>query len=206
MLANEQRRAAHSSPGRAQLFRQRIHRIRHLPRAFRPDRGTKRGLDAVRGTDPVRPRDVAGRVARARPIIRRREVSRDRSDRHRSSGPPLLCAAQDPLEHEMRHVGGGDDLVISVRGAWCVGQPTIEEHRPIRRNELAIGSLAELAACLAIGIVIDHDDGAIVGLATRFRFGELRRVKRAVTPATDDDDVPQRISLPPSTTRIVPVT
>ena len=82
----------------------------------------------------------------------------------------------------------------------------VEEIRPLGDNELAVWSFSELPLCLAIGVAIDDDHRAIVGLAARFGLRELRRVKRAVTAATNDDDVPQRISLPPSTTRIVPVT
>lgn len=101
----------------------------------------------------------------------------------------------------MRHVRGRNDLIVAG-----LRQPLLEECGPFLPHESTIGSLAELAAGLAFGIVIDDDDGTVVGLAARLGLLELRRVKRAVTTATDDDDVSQRISLPPSTTRIVPVT
>ena len=100
----------------------------------------------------------------------------------------------------------GDYLIVIVRRASRVGEPAIEERCPLGDNELPVGTGAELPLGLAIGVPVDDDDGAIVGLAARFGLRELRRVERAVTAATNNDDVPQRISLPPSTTRIVPVT
>ena len=109
----------------------------------------------------------------------------------------------------MGHVRGWDDLIVvacTVRRPSCIGEPAIEESCPLGDNELPVWSVAELPSCLAIGVSVDDDDGAIVGLAARFGLRELRRVERAVTAATNNDDVPQRISLPPSTTRIVPVT
>lgn len=86
------------------------------------------------------------------------------------------------------------------------GQKPVEEFCPVRYDVLSIGSVAKLPFCLTLGIAIDDDHRAIVGLAARFGFRELRRVERPVTTTTDNDDVSQRISLPPSTTRIVPVT
>ena len=93
-----------------------------------------------------------------------------------------------------------------VRGASCVGQPAVEEFGPIGDHEFAIWSFAELAPRLAIRIAIDDDDIPVIGLAARLGFGKLRRVERPVASAPNDDDVPQRSSLPPSTTRMVPVT
>ena len=98
-------------------------------------------------------------------------------------------------------MGRRDDLIITR-----LRKPLIEKRRPLPDHEFPIRSLAELAPCPAVGIVVYHEDRAIIGLAPRFGFCELRRVKRAVTATTDDDDVSQRINLPPSTTRIVPVT
>ena len=98
-------------------------------------------------------------------------------------------------------MGRRDDLIVTR-----LREPLIEERRPLPDHEFPIRSLAELQVSLAVHISIHDDDGAVISLATRFGFCELRRVKRAVTAPTDDDDVPQRISLPPSTTRIVPVT
>ncbi len=95
-------------------------------------------------------------------------------------------------------------LACVVRRA-SVGQPFVEKRGPIRSNERAIGCFTKLAPRLAVGIAINHDDGAVLGLPARFGFGKLRRVERAVATATDHDDVPQRMSLPPSTTSTVPV-
>lgn len=102
---------------------------------------------------------------------------------------------------------GGNDLIIlcAVRSAPCAGKPLVEERGPVGDHELTISSLSKLAARTAVGIAIHHDDGAVIGLAARFRLGELGRVERAVAAATYDDDVPQRMSLPPSMTRTVPV-
>jgi len=106
----------------------------------------------------------------------------------------------------MGHVGGWDDKVVGRTVGRSDGQKLVEEFCPVRYDKFSICSATELPLGLAIGVSVDDDDGAIVGLAARFGLRELRRVERAVTAATNNDDVPQRISLPPSTTRIVPVT
>jgi hypothetical protein len=111
-------------------------------------------------------------------------------------------------------VGGWDDKVVGrtvgpircAQGRLSDGQKLVEEFCPVGYDKFSICSATELPLGLAIGVSVDDDDGAIVGLAARFGLRELRRVERAVTAATNNDDVPQRISLPPSTTRIVPVT
>lgn len=82
----------------------------------------------------------------------------------------------------------------------------VKKNTPIGLDKRPIGGLAELAAGPAVGIAIDDYDGAIVGLAAFFRLRKLGSVERAVAPAADYDDVPQRMSLPPSTTTTVPVT
>ena len=107
----------------------------------------------------------------------------------------------------MGHVRGRDDVVLSciVRRTWCVGKPLVEERGPLLRDKLAIWGCTELTARPAVRIAIDDEDGPIIGLAPRLRFRELRRVERAVTPTANNDYVSQRMSLPPSMTKIVPV-
>ena len=73
-------------------------------------------------------------------------------------------------------------------------------------HEFSIGRFSQLTAGPAIVIAIDDDDGPIVGFAAVFGFRELRRVEGAVATAAHHDDVPQRMSLPPSMTSTVPVT
>ena len=92
-----------------------------------------------------------------------------------------------------------------MRGARRAGQPLVEEWSPIRYDECAIGCLAQFAAGLAFGIAIDDDDILVIGLAPRLGLGQLRRVERAVAATADDHHVSQRINLPPSMTRMVPV-
>src|SRR5438552_5922831 len=206
MLAHKQRRPAHLPTAGPQPCCKLADRIPHLPRALGADRRAKRRLDAMGRADPVRPRDVARRIRAATgAIIRRRNVAGYRLDRYGSGGPAFQRPAKHPLEHEMRHVGRGDDLVVGRTVGRSDGEKPIEECGPLRYNECAIGTLSELTTRPALWIPIPHYGLAIVGLAARFGFRELRRGERPIAPATDDDDVPPRRSPPPSTTRIVPV-
>src|SRR5439155_14255582 len=104
------------------------HRVGHLPRARSANRGTERRLDAVRRTDPIRKRDEA-RVICAGTVVGRREVSGNGFDRDGAVRPAGARTAQDPLEHEMRHVGGWDNVILlcTVRRALCAGKPVVEE-------------------------------------------------------------------------------
>ena len=70
---------------------------------------------------------------------------------------------------------------------------------------MAIVRVAKLAARLAIGISIDDDDGPVISLPACLGFCQLRSVEGAVATAADDNNVSQRMSLPPSITRTVPV-
>src|SRR6266576_5601140 len=119
VLADEERRT-----GDVQPLGQLTDRVRHLPRARRTDRGTERGLDAVRRADPVGPGDVARVVETfSRSIVWRRNRAGHRLGGDAPRGPALARAPEHPFEHEMRHVGRRDDLIITcvVRGAWCIG-------------------------------------------------------------------------------------
>jgi hypothetical protein len=86
------------------------------------------------------------------------------------------------------------------------GKKAIEERAPLADDEAPVGSLAELASRLAARVAVHDDHRPEVDLRAGFGLRELRRVEGAVAAAADDDDVPQRMSLPPSTTRTVPVT
>jgi hypothetical protein len=104
-------------------------------------------------------------------------------------------------------VGGWHDLIVGRIGRRADGpQKLVEELGPILNHEAPIARFTELPAGSTIGIAVDDDDRAIIGFAARLGFGKLGRVKRAVAAAADDDDVSQRISLPPSITTVVPVT
>src|SRR6266508_2839637 len=101
----------------------------------------------------------------------------------------------------MWHVRRGNDLII-----FGSKQESVKKSPPIGFDKPPIGSFAKFRPGPTVGIPIDDDDGAILGLAARFGLGELGRVERAVASTPDHDDVPQRMSLPPSTTSTVPVT
>jgi hypothetical protein len=58
---------------------------------------------------------------------------------------------------------------------------------------------------LAFGIATDDDDILVISLAPRLGLGQLRGVERAIAATADDHHVSQRINLPPSMTRMVPV-
>src|SRR2546428_52973 len=75
-----------------------------------------------------------------------------------------------------------------------------------------VGRLSELGPRAAGGVAVHHDHPPESGLPLLLRLGELTGVERAVAAAPDDDHVPHhddvahRISRPPSTTSVVPVT
>lgn len=94
-----------------------------------------------------------------------------------------------------------NDLIVI-----CLGKELVKKNAPIGLDERPIGGLPELASCFALAITIHDDDGPVLRLAARFGLRQLGRVERPVTTAADDDDVPQRMSLPPSMTSTVPVT
>src|SRR5712671_4479252 len=106
----------------------------------------------------------------------------------------------------MRHVGRGDDEIVGRTVGRSDGQKLVEEGGPIGNDKLSVRAIAELAASLAVRIPIDDDDGAIIGLPARLGFRQLGRVEGAVASTADHDNVPQRMSLPPSMTSTVPVT
>src|SRR6266851_4536952 len=200
MLAHEHRGPASRSAAGPQPLGEVADGVSHLPGARCPDGGTERRLDAMRGTDPIRERDVAS-VIRSGTIVGSREVTRYWRHRDRALRPSGPGAAQHPFEHQVRHVWRGDDLVVAR-----LGKETIEKGAPIRLDERAIGRFPELAPRPAIAFAIHYDDGPILSLPARLGLRELRRVERAVAATPDHDDVPQRMSLPPSTTSTVPVT
>ena len=106
----------------------------------------------------------------------------------------------------MRHVGGRNDVIVGRMGEWAGGlSELIEEKRLIRNDKLAISRLAEFTASLTVGILIDNDDSPIIGLPARLGLRQLGRVEGAITSTADHDNVSQRMSLPPSITRTVPV-
>jgi hypothetical protein len=92
-----------------------------------------------------------------------------------------------------------------VRRTWCVGEPFVEKFGPILHDELSIWSFSKLMAGATVVTSIDYDDRPIIGFAARLRLRELSRVERAVATAADDDDISQRIDLPPSITSTEPV-
>ena len=96
-------------------------------------------------------------------------------------------------------------IACVVRGASCVGKPLVEKRVPIRGDKRAIGCPAKLTLGLAVGIAIDNDDGPVISLPACLGFRQLGRVEGAITSTADHDNVSQRMSLPPSITRTVPV-
>ncbi len=126
----------------------------------------------------------------------------------------MQCVGQIQSAHETYRVSSAPGRSYGVGNVPGTGstdtgaagpKELVEERRPIGEDKLPISSLAQLTLGLAIRIPIHHDDGTVIGLPARFGLGQLRRVERAVATATDHDDVPQRMSLPPSTTSTVPV-
>ena len=103
-------------------------------------------------------------------------------------------------------MGGRDDEVVGRTVGRSDGQKPVEEIGPIVGDELAVRSLTKLAPGLAVGVTIHNDDRPVIGFPARLGLRQLGRVEGAVTSTADHDNVPQRISLPPSTTRTVPVT
>ena len=84
----------------------------------------------MRRTDPVRKGDVA-RVIRAGTVVGRREVAGYGFDRDRAVRPPGARAPQDPLEHQVRHMRRGDDLVVGPTVGRPDGQELVEKSPPI---------------------------------------------------------------------------
>jgi hypothetical protein len=96
---------------------------------------------------------------------------------------------------------GWNDLIVTR----C-GKELVKKLAPIRLDKRPVGGFAKLASRFAIAVTIHDHDGPVLRLAARLGLRELGGVERTVTAAADDDDVPQRMSLPPSMTTTVPVT
>ena len=96
-------------------------------------------------------------------------------------------------------------------GASKLAGPHLKEQglkRPLvvtDKGLAALPLLAEFTASLTVGILIDNDDSPIIGLPARLGLRQLGRVEGAITSTADHDNVSQRMSLPPSITRTVPV-
>ena len=213
VLAHEQGRPVHAPAGPPEPFRHRHDRVRHLPGARRTDRGAHGGLDAVRRADPPGEGDEP-RAVGPDAVVRHVELPGHELHRDPPLRPPQLGPAPHPLEHQVRHVGGRDDVVCRLERQRAPGgaEERVEKGAPLGRHERAVRRRRQLAARSAPAVAIHDDHRPEVRLPPLLGLGELGRVERAVAAATHDDHVPHadhavhRISLPPSTTRTLPLT